>query len=196
MIDAVRIVNAHWQMKTMHRINILELFQILKLYSDDNRLAHSSVKHYSGRPNMTRWKMNGVTILFFTGGAIQVIGKEATLSLALKIRQIIKWIFKTKMKIAVAVNISQPVLQNMVVTCKYLKPFYLTGRSSSSLYFYETELFPAALIRYWAPAHVALFPSGSLVCTGIKTWRSFYSIIRSLSHYLDGRDDGDSVVES
>ena len=88
------------------------------------------------------------------------------------------------------VEISEPVLQNMVVSCKYLKPLHLTGRPSNAYYFYEAELFPAALIRRWAPAHVALFPSGSLVCTGIKDLSAFRNIITHLSSYLDDDHHG------
>ena len=83
------------------------------------------------------------------------------------------------------VDISQPKLKNMVVCCKFLKSFSLYGRPSNNNFFYEAELFPAALIRRWAPAHIALFPSGSLLVTGIKEWRAFDRIITNLRTYLD-----------
>ena len=117
----------------------------------------------------------------------------------------IKWILRMKMKLR-TVNISEPVLQNMVVACKYNKSFRLHGRPSNAQFFYETEIFPAALIRRWAPAHIALFPSGSLLCTGIREWRSFNNIIRDLSFFLnttntastttrnDDRSDGGSTA--
>ena len=34
---------------------------------------------------------------------------------------------------------------------------------------YEVELFPAALIRKWYPAHVALFHNGKMIVTGVKS---------------------------
>ena len=33
---------------------------------------------------------------------------------------------------------------------------------------YEVELFPAALIRKWSPAHVALFHNGKMIVTGVR----------------------------
>ena len=100
-------------------------------------------------------------------------------------REIVKWILKLKMNMKL-VDISQPTLQNMVICCKYTQSFHLNGRPSNAHYFYEAELFPAALIRRWAPAHIALFPSGSLLCTGIKEWQTFEQIISDLHTYLNG----------
>ena len=82
------------------------------------------------------------------------------------------------------VGVSEAVLKNMVVCCKYTKPFKLQDRPTSAEYFYEREVFPAALISRWAPAHVALFHTGSLLCTGIKDWRHFHKIICDLHSYL------------
>ena len=100
-------------------------------------------------------------------------------------RKLVVWMLKLKMNMK-RVNVSQPVLQNMVICCKYKKSFSLNGRPSNAHYFYEAELFPAALIRRWAPAHIALFPSGSLLCTGIKEWQTFEQIISDLHTYLNG----------
>lgn len=104
-------------------------------------------------------------------------------------REIVKWLLKMKMNM-MTVNISQPVLKNMVVYCKYKKFFRLRNRPSNAHYFYEAELFPAALIRRWAPAHIALFPSGSLLCTGIKDWCTFHQVIHDLSSYLNTHGSG------
>ena len=41
-------------------------------------------------------------------------------------------------------------------------------QSSDATVFYEAELFPAALIRKWAPAHVAVFHNGRVIITGVK----------------------------
>ena len=187
MTEEVRIVNALWQMSATDRINILALFHMIKREGASvvqQRRHQANVKYYSGRPHMTRWQLSGLTILFFSGGAIQMMGKLATQSLVQRMRKTVLWMLTSKMQMVV--DISQPVLKNMVVYCKYMKPFRLRGRPSNAHYFYEAELFPAALIRRWAPAHIALFPSGSLLCTGIKSWYSFQQIIIDLHTFLGG----------
>ena len=85
------------------------------------------------------------------------------------------------------VNISEPVLLNMVVCAKYRKTFRLDNKSSNSEFFYEREIFPAALISRWSPAHVALFHNGSLLCTGIKEWSKYEQIINDFDAYLHAR---------
>lgn len=72
----------------------------------------------------------------------------------------------------------------MVVKASYHQPFKLHNRPSNGEFFYEKEVFPAALISRWAPAHVALFDSGALLCTGIKDWEKYHQIIRDLDSYL------------
>ena len=82
------------------------------------------------------------------------------------------------------INLSNPILTNMVVSALYHRPFKLDNRASNGEFFYEKEVFPAALISRWAPAHVALFHSGALLCTGIKDWKQYHEIIRDLDSYL------------
>ena len=55
---------------------------------------------------------------------------------------------------------------------------------SSDTVFYETELFPAALIRKWHPAHVAVFHNGKVIVTGLKTLSAFYNVMKSLLDFL------------
>ena len=57
------------------------------------------------------------------------------------------------------------------------------AHSNASL-FYEVELFPAALITRWKPAHVALFHNGHVIVTGIKTPREGYRVLRRLIRKL------------
>ena len=49
---------------------------------------------------------------------------------------------------------------------------------------YEPELFPAALISYWSPAHVTLFPNGKGMITGIKDRDSAVDILHKLPTFL------------
>ena len=48
--------------------------------------------------------------------------------------------------------------------------------------FCEIEIFPAALITSWKPAHVALFHSGYVIVTGIKSVQEGHLV---LQHVLD-----------
>jgi TATA-box binding protein (TBP) (component of TFIID and TFIIIB) len=50
---------------------------------------------------------------------------------------------------------------------------------------YEAELFPAALISRWRPAHVTLFPCGKGLVTGITTAGRACDIICDISNFLE-----------
>ena len=49
---------------------------------------------------------------------------------------------------------------------------------------YEPELFPAALISKWQPAHVTLFPNGKGVITGVKQEEDALTVLRDLELFL------------
>ena len=71
----------------------------------------------------------------------------------------------------------------MVVSAQLKNPIALPNLSSSD-YFYECELFPAALIAKWHPTHIALFHNGKVIVTGIKDERTLYSVFEDLSSFL------------
>lgn len=50
---------------------------------------------------------------------------------------------------------------------------------------FEPELFPAALISKWAPAHVTLFPNGKGLITGIKSKAEASFIINEIPSFLE-----------
>ena len=56
---------------------------------------------------------------------------------------------------------------------------------SDSKVMYEAELFPAALISMWHPAHVAVFHNGQVVITGVKSTNEAKEIVKLLCQYLD-----------
>ena len=55
---------------------------------------------------------------------------------------------------------------------------------SNARVFYEIELFPAALISNYGPAHVALFHNGHVIVTGIKSSREGHRVLRRLQRLL------------
>ena len=74
----------------------------------------------------------------------------------------------------------------MVVSVQLKKEVYLRKiTQSDSNVFYETELFPAALLNMWHPAHVAVFHNGQVVITGVKSMDKANEIVTLLSQYLD-----------
>lgn len=57
--------------------------------------------------------------------------------------------------------------------------------SSDKNVFYETELFPALLMRNWAPVHVHVFHNGKVLLTGVKTLSHAHHILHELKHELN-----------
>lgn len=76
------------------------------------------------------------------------------------------------------------MISNMVVTTRLPNLKLQMIDSSSKDIFYEAELFPAALIRKWEPAHVALFHNGKVVITGVKSLSRCYSIVQAILEYF------------
>ena len=67
---------------------------------------------------------------------------------------------------------------------KKKKPCLLKIRHCDAHVFYDVELFPAALITYWKPAHVPLFHNGHIVVTAIKFLREGYRVLKHLMKML------------
>ena len=49
---------------------------------------------------------------------------------------------------------------------------------------YEPELFPAALLSKWKPAHVTLFPCGKGLVTGLTSTKCVIDIICEIENFL------------
>lgn len=56
--------------------------------------------------------------------------------------------------------------------------------SSNGVMSYESELFPAALITKWKPAHVAAFHNGKVILTGVTSIEHANNIANMLIDYL------------
>ena len=76
------------------------------------------------------------------------------------------------------------MISNMVVTTQLMNLSLRKIDKSDNDIFYETEIFPAALIRKWEPAHVAVFHNGKVVITGVKSISHCYSILHALHEYF------------
>ena len=75
-------------------------------------------------------------------------------------------------------------LRNMVIHVKLNNIITLNKLSSDYELFYEPELFPAALIAKWKPAHVACFSKGRLIITGVKSISTAIDIANSVHDYI------------
>lgn len=75
-------------------------------------------------------------------------------------------------------------MKNMVVSAKLTLTHSLNKIPSNKDISYNIELFPAALIHRWRPAHVALFHNGSAIITGIKSLEQAEKIICELNTYV------------
>ena len=75
-------------------------------------------------------------------------------------------------------------MNNIVYKFDYNMHFKFDNCVCNSYFSFEPELFPAALISKWSPAHVTLFTNGKGLITGIKDRDSACSILRELPTFL------------
>ena len=82
-------------------------------------------------------------------------------------------------------QVSQLTILNMVVRLYLKKQICLQKIQEGDFQlFYEIDLFPAALIRKWHPAHVAVFHNGQVIITGVKTMEQVNNIVQDLTSFL------------
>ena len=65
------------------------------------------------------------------------------------------------------------------------KPCLSNIPHSNANVFYEIEIFPAALITSWKPAHVALFHSGYVIVTGIKSVQEGHLVLQHVLNMFE-----------
>ena len=135
-------------------------------------------KFYRGRPQMLLIPMsNGRNVQLFRHGTAQILGR-----LTEDEAQGMRREFLQRLQITTA---SPLVITNMVIHAQLKMKLCLRkiAQSNANL-FYETELFPAALIHKWHPAHVAVFHNGKVILTGVKTVSACKDILSLLLTYL------------
>lgn len=154
-------------------------------------------KLYPGRPQMLVVTLsNGRNIQIFRRGCIQILGRiadgeaeEMRLELIHRLSSISE---VNKLCDPHHSNLHQCLLDvpltiaNIVVCASLEKKCCLRQIvHSNSYHFYEIEIFPAALIHKWSPAHVALFHNGKVIITGVKSIPECEKIMSYLSDYLN-----------
>lgn len=165
-------------MRNMKIDRSIPLEEMHRTYPDDTKL-------YLGRPEMLVMTMtNGRNMQAFRGGKVQILGgvsdREAEnmrLAFMKKLRQINTMRHSQVTKLAVSNLVISVQLKKAVC----LRKIVLTNAN----FFYETELFPAALIRKWYPVHVAAFHNGRIILTGLKSVTDFYNVMTALTSFLE-----------
>ena len=158
-------------------INTMRMLRVNSpLNLEDLQKTHGG-KLYPGRPEMLLLRLsNGRNVQLFRRGTIQILGsinEQDAERMRLEILHRLCLSTKTPL-----------VTKNMVVTAQLANLNLHNIASSGSDIFYETELFPAALIRKWEPAHVAAFHNGKIVITGVKSLPHCQSILTSIREYF------------
>ena len=170
-MEDLRVINIVRTMTVDHSLDLELIYR-----SFDNSVL------YSGRPEMLVMRMdNGRNLQMFRSGKVQIFGnlnhEEAERmqhELVMKLRTILPYLQVAPMKIV-----------NLVVSAKLKNVIHLpTVTSSNATVFYETELFPAALISKWHPAHVAVFHNGKVIITGVKSICDVHTLLSELIPFL------------
>jgi TATA-box binding protein (TBP) (component of TFIID and TFIIIB) len=122
------------------------------------------------------------TVIFFSNGKLRIMGcideLEATF-LAYKYTMMIDDDYNFQPVY------SQSMTVKVVVSNKINLQAFVDVCSSSLIPFqYETELFPAVLIRTYKPISVNVFSSGKIIMCGVRDIQQVHDIIHELMPYL------------
>ena len=165
-MENVRITNV---MRVMRVNTVLDLEKLHQQFGG---------KLYRGRPEMLLLRMsNGRNVQLFRRGTIQILGRLHQREAEMMRREVLQCL---QLKTAPPL-----VISNIVISAQLTKKKLSLRNMNDVNVFYETELFPAALIHKWHPAHVAVFHNGKVILTGVKTVKKCYEIFTSLVHFLN-----------
>ena len=174
MSVACRIINLMREMRVDRKVPLEDVYH---LYEEET-------KFYRGRPEMLvmRMKTNGRNLQIFRGGKVQILGHVSDEEAEEMRREFVTRLKKLKkMENCQVTNLT---LVNLVVSLQLPSNINLKNISHSNRDLsYEVELFPAALIRKWHPAHVAVFHNGKMIVTGIKSLNVVNDIYNSVKTF-------------
>ena len=160
------MINMMRSMKVNHKLNLEDLHR------------NFGGKLYRGRPEMLLLRMNNNrNVQLFRRGTIQILGQLTNQEAEDMRHELLQ---------RLQITTATPLVTTNVVISAQLKliPQLQKIASSNRNIFYEIELFPAALIRKWHPAHVAVFHNGKVILTGVKSLEVCKEIFTLLISYL------------
>lgn len=147
----------------------------------ERNLQCQQKKLYMRKPKMLTCLMEGVRVQFFPRGAIQVLGGKVTRAALYQIYQ----------KVNHVLHLMNPpttatvwTVKNKVYQFDLCASFNFSKFICNHKFSYEPELFPAALLSEWKPAHVTLFPSGKGLVTGITSTKCIIDIVCDIENFL------------
>lgn len=165
-------------MENVRVINVMRLMYVPEGLDLEDLHRRLGGKLYRGRPEMLLLRLNNNrNVQLFRRGTIQILGPLRQTEAEDMRREILQYLQTT---------VASPlVISNMVISARLKTPPCLQMISESNAnHAYEIELFPAALIRKWSPAHVAVFHNGKVILTGVKTVDACKEIFSLLPSYL------------
>lgn len=168
------IINLMRTMTVNKSVDLEELHNVLP----------NKTKLYLGRPEMLVMKMeNGRNIQMFRKGTVQILGR-VTEEEAESMRE--EFIMKLKTHTTMwPCQVTKLTVSNLVVSVQLKTALCLQKIAlTDSDVFHETELFPAALIRKWHPVHIAVFHTGRIILTGLKSITQCYTVMDMLLPFL------------
>ena len=164
----------------MENVRITNIMRVMRVNMalDLEKLHHQfGGKLFRGRPEMLLLRMsNGRNVQLFRRGTIQILGRLHRQEADTMRREVLQ-----RLQLRTA---SPLVITNIVISAQLTKKKLCLRNMNDVNVFYETELFPAALIHKWYPAHVAVFHNGKVILTGVKSVEKCCEIFTSLIHFL------------
>ena len=143
-------------------------------------------KLYRGRPEMLIMKMTtGRNVQMFRGGKVQILGCVSEND-----AESMRHEFIEKLRLIKSIHpfqVTEMTVSNLVMSVQLKKKVIALNKIklTNADCFYEVEIFPAFLIQKWLPVHVAVFNTGCIILTGLKTFEHFYDVMNDLMSFLN-----------
>ena len=172
--SSLRAINAHYQLQCDQRIDLRHL----------SELVGANGKLHQGRPTMLSCRMMTKRVQFFPNGTIQILGGGVTPFLLYHLFLKVYYLLRQCDSTIQPTNLTRWKINNVVFHFDFGRRFKFGQMLCNKDFSYEAELFPAALISKWQPAHVTLFPNGKGMITGVKSKQTALDILLQVSNFL------------
>ena len=167
-------------MESVKITNVMRVMRVNTVLDLENLHQKFGGKLFRGRPEMLLLRMsNGRNVQLFRRGTIQILGRLHQREAEMMRHEVLQCLQLR--------TVPPLVITNIVISAQLTKKKLFLRNMNDVHVFYETELFPAALIHKWHPAHVAVFHNGKVILTGVKTVKKCREIFTSLIHFLHNK---------
>ena len=122
-------------------------------------------------------------VQFFPSDTVQILGGNVTPSLLCRIHRKICHLLNL-CNLNPLPQVTDWKVNNIVSSFNFKKKFHFKKMKCNKHFSFEPELFPAALISKWTPAHVTLFHNGKGMITGVKSEDDARHIIKEIPNFL------------